>query len=408
MQRISLSQLQTNNGQIPEVPANPRTINKDDYAKLLKSLEEDPEFLEHKPLHVYPLDKKYIVLGGNMRLRALKELGHKDVPVTIYKPETPPEVLRSRVMKDNAEYGKWDFDLIANEWSDDPIGDWGIDLPDDWMQEEPKVEEDEAPEVSDEPAKSKLGELYQLGRHRVMCGSSIEEDVVDKLFGATKIDLYLTDPPYNVNYTGKTKDALKIDNDSMDDLEFQAFLTDANRRADEHMKEGAAFYIFHADSEGYNFRASVKEVGWMLKQCLIWVKQSMVMGRQDYQWQHEPILYGWKSGASHSWYSDRKQTTVLNFDRPSRSTEHPTMKPINILAYLISNSSKAGDIVYDAFSGSGSGLIACEQTDRTFYGCEVDPRFVDVIRKRYAKFVQPDNELPENWEELTAPIESKV
>lgn len=231
-----------------------------------------------------------------------------------------------------------------------------------------------------------------------MCGSATSEDDINLLLGEQKIDLFLTDPPYNVDYTGKTKDALKIENDKMDDIEFQAFLSDANRRADEHMKEGASFYIFHADSEGYNFRASVKEAGWSLRQCLIWVKQSMVMGRQDYQWQHEPILYGWKSGASHSWYSDRKQTTKLEFDRPSRSEAHPTMKPLNILAYLIGNSSKAGDLVFDSFLGSGSTLMACEQTSRVCYGTELDPKYCDVIRKRYHKFVTGSDE---GWEDGT-------
>lgn len=236
-----------------------------------------------------------------------------------------------------------------------------------------------------------------------MCGSATSEDDTNLLLGEARIDLYLTDPPYNVDYTGKTKEALKIDNDSMDDVEFLAFLSDANRRADEHMKNGAAFYIFHSPSETYNFLGSVKEVGWMMKQILIWIKQTMVMGRQDYQWQHEPILYGWKSGASHSWYSDRKQTTKLEFDRPARSEEHPTMKPINILAYLISNSSKAGDLIYDCFLGSGSTLIACEQLDRTCYGMELDPKYVDVIRKRWAKFTN-NNELPDNWQEVTPAI----
>jgi DNA modification methylase len=279
----------------------------------------------------------------------------------------------------------------------DALGKYGDD-------EDPEIEEDDPPEVNEtDPPISKLGEIYQLGKHRIMCGSATSEDDTNLLLGEQQIDLYLTDPPYNVDYTGKTKDALKIDNDSMDDLEFLAFLTDSHRRADEHMKKGAAFYIFHADSEGYNFRSAVKAVDWMLKQCLIWVKQTMVMGRQDYQWKHEPIIYGWKSGASHAWYTDRKQTTVLEFDRPQRNAEHPTMKPLSIVGYLIKNSTKAGDLVFDNFIGSGSTLIAAEQTERICYGMELDPRYVDVIRKRYAMLMN-DNDLPENWEELTPAI----
>ena len=233
-----------------------------------------------------------------------------------------------------------------------------------------------------------------------MCGSATDEDDVNALLGEQRIDLYLTDPPYNVDYTGKTKDALKIENDKKEDGEFLAFLEDSYRRADEHMKKGASYYIFHADSEGFNFRAAVKGVGWELKQCLVWVKNSMVMGRQDYQWKHEPILYSWKGGSAHQWQSDRKQTTVLEFDRPTRNGDHPTMKPINILTYLIKNSSKEGDIVFDNFLGSGSTLIACEQTDRVCYGMELHPAYVDVIRKRYAKFLYPDRWKKE-WQELT-------
>lgn len=250
-----------------------------------------------------------------------------------------------------------------------------------------------------------------------MCGSSTDEDLANKLFGEQLLDLYLTDPPYNVAYNDdsaanlkarrRRQDTLTIENDKFDDPEeFRAFLADAYRRADEHMKSGASFYIFHADAEGYNFRGAVQDVEWLLKQNLIWKKSHMVMGRQDYHWHHEPILYGWKSGSAHSWYSDRKQTTILEFDRPTASAEHPTMKPINIIAYLINNSSKSGDLVYDSFLGSGSTLIACEQTDRTCYGMELDPKYVDVIRKRYAKYTN-NNELPENWEELTPAVSGK-
>lgn len=377
---------------------NPRYIKGESMEKLIKSVKDFPEMLTVRPIVV---NKDYMVLGGNMRFRALRAMGTKEVEVTVV--DWPEDKQREFIIKDNVSGGEWDWDVLANEWDSEQLDDWGLDLPAQFGDEE--IEEDEAPEVSSEPPVSQLGSIYQLGDHRILCGDATDQDAINKLFGEQKIDLYLTDPPYNVDYTGKTKDALKIDNDSMDDVEFLAFLSDANRRADEHMKAGAAFYIFHADSEGYNFRASVKAVDWMLKQCLIWVKQSMVMGRQDYQWKHEPILYGWKSGASHNWFSDRKQTTVLEFDRPSRNAEHPTMKPLNILAYLINNSTKAGDLVYDAFSGSGSGssLIACEQLGRVLYGAELDPRYVDVIRKRYAKFIEPEN-WEEKWETMTPAI----
>lgn len=387
IQRIPISQIKEN-------PDNPRIIKDAKFKALVQSLKDFPEMMEAREV---VLNTEHIILGGNMRFKAAKEAGWTEIPAKIV--DWPAEKQREFVIKDNLSGGEWDWESVANQYDALELEEWGMDLPS-FFENEDEVEEDDAPEVDDANLPvSKLGEVYQLGEHRVMCGSATSEDDVNKLIGEQKIDLLVTDPPYNVDYTGKTKDALKIDNDKMDDGDFLAFLSDANRRVDEHMKEGAAFYIFHADSEGYNFRSSVKEVGWMLKQCLVWVKQSMVMGRQDYQWKHEPILYGWKSGAAHAWYSDRKQTTVLSFDRPSRNAEHPTMKPLDILAYLVTNSSKAGDVVFDSFLGSGSTMMACEQTGRVCYGTELDPKYVDVIRKRYWKFLNDGNE--EGWEENT-------
>lgn len=200
-------------------------------------------------------------------------------------------------------------------------------------------------------------------------------------------DLLVTDPPYGISYTGKTKEALTIENDSLEDAELQAFLHDAFSKAIEYMSPGAAFYIFHADSKGDVFRSACSSAGLKIRECLVWVKNVMTLGRQDYQWRHEPCLYGWKDGASHSWYSDRKQTTVLEFDKPTANREHPTMKPVPLIAYLISNSSKEGDTVLDCFGGSGSTLIACEQLGRKCLTMELDPHYCDVIITR--------------WEELT-------
>lgn len=197
--------------------------------------------------------------------------------------------------------------------------------------------------------------------------------------------MLITDPPYNVDYVGKTKDALKIQNDSMEDDAFRSFLTDAFLSADSIMKQGASFYIWHADSEGFNFRYAVKAVGWLLKQNLIWVKNSLVMGRQDYQWKHEPCLYGWKDGASHNWYAGRAETTTLEFDRPNRNDLHPTMKPVPLFAYQIQNSTKEGDCVLDSFGGSGTTLIACEQLKRKAFLMELDPHYCDVIIARWEK-----------------------
>ena len=214
---------------------------------------------------------------------------------------------------------------------------------------------------------------------------------IEKLMDGVLADLWITDPPYNVGYEGKTKDALKIKNDKMDDETFLKFLDEAFCAATEYIKSGASFYIWHADSKGYEFRKACKDCNLEVKQCLIWNKQTLVMGRQDYQWKHEPCLYGWKAGSSHSWYSDRKQTTVLNFDKPVKSDLHPTMKPVASFEYQICNSSKGGDIILDTFGGSGTTLIACEKNNRNARIVELDPHYCDVIVDRYKSWCQENN-----------------
>lgn len=259
---------------------------------------------------------------------------------------------------------------------------FGFDLTE---EEEAEIIEDEVPEPPAEP-KAKLGNIYQLGRHRLMCGDSTSKADAEKLMNGIKADMLLTDPPYNVDYEGKTKDKLKIENDKMENSNFRQFLIDAFTTADLSMKEGAVFYIWHADSEGYNFRGACFDVGWKVRQCLIWNKNSMVMGRQDYHWKHEPCLYGWKDGASHLWASDRKQTTILEFNRPSKNDLHPTMKPVTLFDYQIKNNTKGGDIVVDLFGGSGTAMMACEQNGRVCYTMELDPKYVDVIIERWENF----------------------
>jgi site-specific DNA-methyltransferase (adenine-specific) len=227
--------------------------------------------------------------------------------------------------------------------------------------------------------------LWLLGEHRLLCGDSTKAEDVGRLMNGERADIWLTDPPYNVDYTGKTKDALKVENDSMSDGAFREFLVACFGTAFLHMKPGASFYIWHADSEGYNFRGAIHDCGERVRQCLIWSKNTLVMGRQDYHWKHEPCLYGWKGGASHGWYSDRTQTTVLEFDRPSRSTEHPTMKPVTMIAYQLGNSTAPQGLAFDGFLGSGTTLIAAEQLGRRCYGLELSPAYCDVICNRWAK-----------------------
>lgn len=219
-----------------------------------------------------------------------------------------------------------------------------------------------------------------------MCGDATRPDAVKALMDGNLADELITDPPYNVAYEGKTKDALTIKNDSMADEAFRKFLRDAFTAADSVMKPGASFYIWHADLEGYNFRGACRDVNWRVRQCLIWAKDCMVMGRQDYHWQHEPCLYGWKPGAGHLWASDRKQTTVLNFKRPTRNDVHPTMKPVELIQYQVRNNTKCENIVLDLFGGSGSTLIACETTERNARLMEIDPRYCDVIVERWEKY----------------------
>ena len=246
------------------------------------------------------------------------------------------------------------------------------------------TDEDAVPEVPDEP-KTKPGDIYILGNHRLMCGDSTNIESVEALTEGL-VDILVTDPPYNVAYEGKTKDALTIKNDSMGDEQFRQFLRDAFVAADAVMKPGAVFYIWHADSEGYNFRGACHDAGWKVRQCLIWAKDTMVMGRQDYHWKHEPCLYGWKDGAAHLWATDRKQTTIIECKRPKRNDIHPTMKPVELMEYQILNNTKGMDIVLDLFGGSGSTLIACEKIGRKARLMELDPKYCDVIVKRWEDF----------------------
>lgn len=387
--RIKLTDLVLNEGQIAGLPTNPRQWTKTELDKLKKSLKETPELLEARGILVYPWEGKYLVLGGNMRLSALKSLKAEDAPCVIFPEDTPIDKLKEVVIKDNGSFGEWDFDSLANEWGDLPLMDWGVPA---WETEhtDAPLSEDAVDDDFDESEVKesicKPGDLWILGEHRLLCGDSTKPDDISRLMDGELADLWLTDPPYNVAYEGKTKDRLTIENDSKGDSEFRDFLIACYAAANANMKGGAAFYIWHADSEGYNFRYACHEVGWKVRQCLIWQKNTMVMGRQDYQWKHEPCLYGWKEGASHNWYSDRKQTTLLAFDRPTRNAEHPTMKPISLFAYQMCNSTKPGDLVLDSFGGSGTTLIAAEQMRRRSRLMELDPHYCDVIIARWEKF----------------------
>jgi len=247
------------------------------------------------------------------------------------------------------------------------------------------TDENAVPDVPEEP-KTKLGDLYILGNHRLMCGDSTSIDAVEKLMNGQLADQLVTDPPYNIAYEGGSKKREQIKNDEMADDEFRQFLKDVYIAANAVMKAGAVFYIWHADTEGYNFRGAAKDMGWKVRQTLIWNKDNSAFGRSDYHWKHEPCLYGWKEGAAHLWATDRKQTTVIECKRPSKSDLHPTMKPVELMEYQILNNTKGSDIVLDLFGGSGSTMIAAEKIGRKACLMELDPKYCDVIVKRWEDF----------------------
>ena len=335
------------------------------------------------------------IIGGHQRYNVLLDLGYDTAHVVIVDLDKNAEKALNVAL--NKISGEWDDEKLCDLLQDLDLSGYEFSLTGftrselDGLQlklgvgeavEDEDFDVDKAVEECEKPV-TKRGDLWIMGGHRLLCGDARNVDDMARLMGGAKADLLLTDPPYNVDYVGKTKDALKIDNDRMSNADFRAFLLEAFTAARQSMKAGAAFYIWHADSNGYDFRGACMDAGWKVRQCLIWEKDILVLGRQDYQWQHEPCLYGWNEGAGHAWYSDRKQTTILRFDKPTRSKEHPTMKPVPLFGYLVQNSSKPGDIVLDPFSGSGTTVIAAEQLDRTAYVMELNERYCDVIVKRW-------------------------
>lgn len=434
-QEMPLKDITPNKGQIPGVPKNPRVIRDLKFRLLKKSIEEDPEMLGLREILLFPYQGKNIIIGGNMRYQALKDLGYTTAIVKILPADFTPEKLRAIVIKDNSGFGEWDWDALADEWEAAQLIDWGLDVPDlGNVKADEEAEEDDYNPSDDleKPAKSREGDIYALGRHRLICGDSTDPQIIDILCGSTVVDLYLTDPPYNVDYASKNK-ALnaaekgnriqkEIANDRMADGQFREFLNKALNAADRHLKPGGVFYIWHAGTEGFNFISAVRDAGWEFKQMLIWNKNNMVLGRQDYQWKHEPCLYGWKPGAGHYFIDSRSQLTVyqneagefdpdkmtkaelvdlvkkigqlptdlIDEDKPLRSADHPTMKPLKLMGRCVKNSTRPGEVVLDSFGGSGSTLMACEQLGRVCFTVELDPHYVDVIIKRWEEYTQQE------------------
>ena len=364
---------------------NARTHSDAQVEKIAKSIKE---FGFINPVLI---DGNFGIIAGHGRVLGAKKLGMTEVPCLFVEDLTKAQK-KAYILADNklALDAGWDDEILKVELNE--LKDMNFDLSltgfDDieinGLEEPQEIVEDEVPEADEEKEPiCKLGDIWQLGEHRLMCGDSTDAGTVAILMNGKKADLLLTDPPYNVAYEGKTKDALTIENDRMRGEEFREFLVSAFTAAVSVLKDGGGFYVWFASREHCNFETALNESGLEVRQELIWKKNTMVLGRQDYQWKHEPCLYGWKDGASHNWYSDRCQTTILEFNKPARNGEHPTMKPVELFAYQIQNSTKKMDIVLDLFGGSGTTIIACEQTGRIGYSMELDPKYCDVIIKRY-------------------------
>ena len=451
-EKIKLSQININ-------ARNPRKISDTQLERLVRSILIFPEMQTLRPIVI---DETYTALGGNMRYRALTAISEKSpaevnmmlangckgyaqkteaerqnlrdyweawladpTAIIVRADQLTEEQKREFIIKDNVAFGEWEDDILSADFDPDELLDWGLgdldDEPDDGDADEDDYSEEDA---ANAPTRCNPGDVWLLGRHRLMCGDSTKEADVAKLMGGEQADLLLTDPPYNVDYQGGTKDKMKIANDNMDDVAFVGFLTAAFNCAIQAMRPGAVFYVWHADSKGFEFRTALKEVGLTLREILIWVKNAFVLGRQDYQWRHEPCLYGWKEGAAHYFVDDRSQSTVIEDagvdyrklkkdellklvlqltdvsipntviyeDKPTKNDIHPTMKPVKLMARLTKNSTKPEQLVLDLFGGSGSTLIACEQINRKCFTMEYDPKYCDAILDRWEKLTGEEAE----------------
>ena len=368
---------------------NARTHNKEQILKLRSSLREF-EFVN--PVII---DREYNVLAGHGRIMAAKEEGIAEVPC-VYADHLTEAQKKAYILADNrmALDAGWDEELLSVEMQE--LQELGFDLSMTGFDEkeltdllsvdadgEAKEDDFDLSTALEKAAFVQRGDIWTVGRHKLMCGDATSAEDVSALMGDTKANLILTDPPYGVSF--KSASGLTIQNDSMKNEEFYTFLLSSFQRMAEHLEKGGSAYVFHADTEGLNFRKAFIDAGFHLAGCCIWVKDSLVLGRSDYQWQHEPVLYGFMQNGKHHWYSDRKQTTIWNFDKPKRNANHPTSKPLDLLSYPIGNSTQENGVVMDTFGGSGSTLMACEQMNRICYTMELDEKYASVILRRYVE-----------------------
>ena len=424
---IQIKSLKRNTGQIPGVPKNPRIIKDNNFKKLKDSIVQDPEMLELREIIAYKQGDDYIIIGGNMRFEALKALNFEKAKCKVITGETTPEQLKRIILKDNSAYGEWDFDELANEWEESLLTACAIEIPtmDEAKMEEEAEEDNFNPDDIGQEPTVKRGEIWQLGNHRLLCGDSTKAEDVARLMNGEQADLWLTDPPYNCGYgveenkTREQQDHHKpIENDKMDDAEYQQFLLNVFKCASDNMREGAAYYIWYSDKEHSKYQLALSQLGIPYKAMLIWNKNTFVLSFNDYKQKHEVCLYGWKPGVKHyfvdkrnltSVYEDVEEldidkmkksemqkllhdifdnptpTTVINEKKPVRSEAHPTMKPVRLFGYQIANSSRPGNIILDTFGGSGTTIVACEQLGRKARLMELDPHYCDVIIARWEK-----------------------
>ena len=377
---------------------NPRKISDLDKQHLKQSLEK------FNLVEIPVIDIDNTLIGGHQRVIILFELGRGEeiIDVRIPNRKLTEEEFKEYNLRSNILNGEFDYEKISDFFSEINLTEIGFDVSsfDNFIQSENNVKieiEDEVDVTLSKNIQSKEGDMIELISlrkgitHKVICGDSTKEETYKKLLGDDTFQLIITDPPYNVNYEGCTKDKLKIKNDKMSDNAFFEFLYKFYQNTFNFSMIGCPTYIFYADSEAINFRTAMQKAGYKISNVLIWVKNQLVLGRFDYQMKHEPILYGWQTKGKHPWYSDRKQSTILEFDKPKKNADHPTMKPIELIGYLIKNSSQQKNIVGDLFLGSGSTLIACEMNWRTCRGVEYDPQYMDVIIRRWVHYMKTNH-----------------
>lgn len=399
IQKIKLTDLAPNMGQIEGLPANPRTIKDEKFDKLKKSLQDDPEMLDLRELLVFRWEDKYVIIGGNMRYRAALDLGITELPCKIIPPDTPISKLKAYTLKDNIAYGEYDWDMLSNEWDSQDLDAWGLDV---W-QDDKNIDSGGSDEIPNEEdgsieVRCKVGDVWQLGDHRLMCGDSVNLDEVQKLMGGGLADMCFTDPPYGVSIGDKNKTLnsfqrsgrciTNIKNDTLSAEELYPILVSAMTNTRLSCKEDACYYVTSPQNGdlGMMMMMMMKDAGLPVKHILIWEKNSATfsLGRLDYDYQHEPIFYTWTK-KHHNYRNGEYRTTIWHYDKPKRCDLHPTMKPVALVENCLRDATKEGDAVVDLFGGSGTTLIACENLGRKCYTMEKDPHYCDVIIARWEK-----------------------